>query len=73
MTIDLSRISDSEPNQPLKWLGGALETPIRGHEWTEQASEASNRGTQMRRTRFFGASKNRKSKNAQNEILDVRC
>ena len=52
MTIDLSRILDSEPKQPLKWLGRALETLIRGHGGMEQASQASNRGTRMRRIRF---------------------
>ena len=68
MTIDLSRIWDSESNQPLKWLEWAPETPIRGPEGGIQGIEHVG----FRVESVFGASKNRKSENAQNEILDVQ-
>ena len=42
MTIDLSRISDSQSNQPLKWLAWAPETPIRGPEGPKVASKVLN-------------------------------
>ena len=42
MTIDLSRIWDSEPNQPLKWLEWAPETPIRGPGGPKVASKVLN-------------------------------
>ena len=42
MTSDLSRISDSESNQPLKWLEWAPETPIRGPEGPKVVSKALN-------------------------------
>ena len=42
MTMDLSRIWDSEPNQPLKWLEWAPETPIRGPEGPKVASMVLN-------------------------------
>ena len=42
MTIDLSRIWDSESNQPLKWLEWAPETPIRGPEGPKVASKVLN-------------------------------
>ena len=42
MTIDLSRIWDSESNQPLKWLEWAPETPIRGPKGPKVASKGLN-------------------------------
>ena len=71
MTMDLSRIWDSEPNQPLKWLEWAPETPIRGPEGPKVASKVLNMWG-FRVESVFGASKNRKTENAQNEILDVQ-
>ena len=76
--VELSnRLYDSGPKSKSKIRIGYLGSKFgsKSGSWIQVEAHLRQKGTGVRECNesVFGASKNRKFKNAQNEILDVRC